>query len=536
MSGVLAGMAGGCASTPARSRAQPRGALRFDVEEATISDLASRMARGELSARELVDDYVARIAALDRAGPSLRSVLEVNPDARDIAARLDEERRAKGARGPLHGIPLLVKDNLDTGDRMQTTAGSLALAGAPAARDAHVVARLREAGAVILGKTNLSEWANIRDTHATSGWSARGGLTKNPYALNRNTSGSSSGSGAAIAANLAAAAIGTETDGSIVSPASICGIVGLKPTVGLVSRTGIVPIAHTQDTAGPMTRTVADAAIVLGAIAGVDPRDPATARARAERDYTRFLVRDGARGVRIGVLRGERWMTPAILATLESAVEALRRLGATVVDLEAHASGDAGPRALGDIVKALEEPELEVLLHELKADMSAYLATRTNQPLRTLDDLVKFNAQHARDEMPWFQQDLFQKALQRGSLDAPAYRDALATCRKLARDEGIDRTLREQKLDAIATLTGGPAWVTDFVNGDAITGSSSTLPAVAGYPSISVPCGDVHGLPIGMLIFGAAWSEPTLLRVAYAYEQATHLRKPPAYSPGVEGR
>ncbi|WP_394850224.1 amidase [Pendulispora brunnea] len=538
ISGILAQFGSGCARsgvTPSLTSApRPRG---LELEEASIADLAGRMARGDCSSRELVDAYLARIEAVDRKGPALKSVLEINPEAQAIATRLDEERRSKGARGPLHGIPLLVKDNIDTGDRMQTTAGSLALLGTPALRDAHVVARLRDAGAIILGKTNLSEWANMRDSHSVSGWSARGGLTKNPYVLNRNTSGSSSGSASAVAANLAAAAIGTETDGSIVSPAQLCGLVGLKPTVGLVSRAGIIPIAHSQDTAGPMTRTVADTAILLGAIAGADPRDPATSGARAERDYTRFLTRDGARGARIGVLRGERWMTPALMATLDAAIAALRKLGATVVEIEAHAPEEAaraGARALGDIAKAVEAPELEVLLYELKADMAAYLATRTNQPLRTLDDLVKFNVQRAREEMPWFRQDLFDRALQKGPLDTPAYREALVACRKLAREEGIDRTVRENKLDAIVTLTGGVAWVTDFVHGDAITGSMSTLAAVAGYPSITVPCGAVHGLPAGVLFFGPAWSEPALLRIAYAYEQATHLRTKPTFLPSLE--
>jgi len=500
----------------------------------TIAELSSRMARGALSARELVDGYIARIDALDRGGPALHSVLELNPDARAIALKLDEERRAKGPRGPLHGIPVFIKDNIDTGDRMQTTAGSLALMGSPAPRDAQVVARLRNAGAIIFGKTNLSEWANIRDSHSTSGWSARGGLVKNPYALDRNVSGSSSGSAAAMAANLATASLGSETDGSIVSPSSLCGLVGLKPTVGLVSRAGIIPISHTQDTAGPMTRTVSDAAIVLGAIAGTDARDLATAQARAERDYTRFLDRNGARGARIGILRGERWMNPGITAALDNAVEALRRLGATIVEIDPPKSREPGTRTLSEITKALEGPELEVLLHELKAGMAAYLATRPNQPLRTLEDVVRFNREHAREEMPWFRQDLFDMALERGGLDAPVYREALATCRKLARDEGIDRVLQSQKLDAIATLTGGAAWVSDFVNGDNITGSSSTLPAVAGYPSLTVPCGDVRGLPLGMLFFGPAWSEPTLLRIGYAYEQATQLRKKPAFLRSIE--
>ncbi|WP_394828915.1 amidase [Pendulispora albinea] len=548
-SGLAFGFSGGCGGGPSRASPPAAGPASVsqanlpaaqtawphpELEETTVAELGARMKRGELSARELVDAYTARIEAIDRRGPELRSVIELNPDARAIAIRLDEERKAKGPRGPLHGIPVLVKDNLDTGDGMQTTAGSLALAGSRASRDAHVVERLREAGAVILGKTNLSEWANIRDTHSISGWSARGKLTRNPYALNRNTSGSSSGSAAAIAANLAAVSIGTETDGSIVSPASLCGLVGLKPTLGLVSRAGIVPIAHSQDTAGPMTRTVADTAVVLGAIAGSDARDPATAQARAERDYTRFLDAQGARGVRIGVVRGEPWMIPALSSAFENALTALRKLGAIVVDLEPLPPNERGLRTLRDVTRALEEPELEVLLYELKADMAAYLATRPNQPLRTLEDVVRWNREHARDEMPWFQQDLFEKALQKGGLDAAPYREALATCRKLARDEGIDRALSAQKLDIIVTMTGGAAWITDTANGDIFTGSSSTLPAVAGYPSVSVPCGEVRGLPLGVLFFGGAWSEPALLRVAYAYERATQLRKKPTFVRSID--
>jgi amidase len=508
------------ATTPSLTPAVP-GPPYPDLEEATVADLAQRMARGELGAADLVDRYAARIAALDRGGPALRSVIELNPDARAIAVELDEERRARGPRGPLHGIPVLLKDNIDTGDRMQTTAGSLALAGAPAPADAHVAARLREAGAVILGKTNLSEWANIRSARSTSGWSARGGLTRNPYALDRNTSGSSSGSAAAVAANLCAIAVGTETDGSIVSPASICGLVGLKPTVGLVSRAGIVPIAHSQDTAGPMTRTVADAAALLGALAGKGPRDPATAGqpARAASDYLKALDRGGARGRRVGVVRSFASIGKPVLAILDEAVEALRRLGAVVVD----------PVDLGPVAK-LDDPELVVLLHELKADMAGYLATRgPKAPARTLDDLVRFNVAHAGEELRWFGQELFEQAVQKGPLDSPAYREALAACRRMARDEGIDAALKAHRLDVLVAATGGPAWLADLVNGDSFTGSSSTPAAVAGYPSITVPAGALHGLPIGISFFAGAYSEPTLLGVAYAYEQATMHRKKPRF-------
>jgi amidase len=488
-----------------------------ELAEATVAELGARMQRGEVTARALVLAYVARIEALDRGGPALRSILELNPDAASIAGKLDDERRAKGPRGPLHGIPVLLKDNIDTGDRMQTTAGSLALAGKPAPRDAHLVARLRDAGAVVLGKTNLSEWANIRDTHSTSGWSARGGLTRNPYALDRNTSGSSSGSASAIAASLGAVAVGSETDGSIVSPASIAGLVGVKPTVGLVSRSGIIPISHTQDTAGPMARTVTDAAILLGALAGTDPRDAATAGAKGLRDYTPALKPDAARGKRIGAVRGLKWMIPAVAAAYEAALADLRKLGAEVVDVEFPHAGD------------LQEPELEVLLFELKSDLAAYLAARGGPGPRTLDDVIRFDAEHAKEELYWFGQELFEQAARKGGLDSPAYLQALAACRRLSRDEGIDAALSAKRLDALVAPTGGPAWMTDLVNGDAVTGGYSTLPAVAGYPSVTVPSGDAHGLPLGILFFAGAWSEATLLAIAFAYEQATRHRRPPAY-------
>jgi amidase len=490
-----------------------------DLEEATIAELSARMAKGELAAVDLVDRYVARIEAIDRAGPLLRSVIELNPEARAIAAGLDEERKVRGPRGPLHGIPVLLKDNIDTGDRMLTTAGSLALAAAPAPADSHVAARLREAGAVILGKTNLSEWANMRSSKSTSGWSARGGLTRNPYVLDRNTSGSSSGSAAAAAASLCAVAVGTETDGSIVSPASICGLVGLKPTVGLVSRTGIVPIAHSQDTAGPMARTVADAAALLSALTGVDPRDAATTGQPARIDYLEALDSGAARGKRLGVVRAWHGIAKPVMAIFDAAVAELRKLGAVIVD----------PVELGPMGK-LDDPEMEVLLTELAADLAAYLATRgTGIRARTLADVVRFNAEHAAGELSWFGQELFEQAVAKGGLDSPAYREALATCRRIARDEGIDAALRAQKLDALVAPTGGPAWMTDLVNGDSFTGSSSTPAAVAGYPSITVPAGALQGLPIGISFFAGAYSEPTLIGLAYAYEQATRHRQRPRF-------
>jgi amidase len=483
-----------------------------DLEEATIADLAARMARGETSASALVEAYLARIDAIDRAGPALRSILEVNPDAPAIAASLDRERRARGPRGALHGIPVVVKDNVDTGDRMHTTAGSLALAGAPAPRDAQVVARLRAAGAVILGKTNLSEWANIRSSRSTSGWSARGGLTRNPYALDRNASGSSSGTAAAVAASLATAGVGTETDGSIVSPSSICGLVGVKPTVGLLGGAGIVPISHSQDTAGPMARTVVDAALLLGAMSGVD--------------YAASLHAVDLRGVRLGVRRKSYGdLSPLVEAVYTNALDELRSLGCTLVD----PAEPALPKELGDW-------ELDVLLTELKADLATYLATRPGVAVRTLQDVVRFNLDHAREELRWFAHDLFEKALAKAGLDSADYLDSLGRCRRATRGDGIDAILATHRLDALVAPTGGPAWRTDLLNGDnaAAAGSSSTLAAVAGYPSITVPSGELTGLPLGISFTGGARSEAVLLRIAYGYEQATRHRRPPLYRATVD--
>jgi amidase len=524
-----AGAVPGCAPLPPPalpSRAGRPGAAwparpHAEIEEASVADLSARMARGELTAQALVEQYLGRIEALDRAGPALRSVIETNPDAIPTAARLDAERRDRGPRGPMHGIPVLLKDNVDTGDRMQTTAGSLALVGPPAPRDAPLVTRLRAAGAVVLGKTNLSEWANMRDAHSTSGWSARGGLTRNPYALDRSPSGSSSGSAAAVAASLCAVAVGTETNGSILSPSQVQGLVGLKPTVGLVSRTGIVPISHSQDTAGPMARTVADAASLLTAMAGADPRDPATAAARVASDYGAALRTDGARRKRLGVLRPS-WMGPALKTSFEAAIDALKQLGAVAVDVEL-------PKGAAES----DDPELTVLLHELKVDMAAYLAARAHPTHRSLADLVRFNALHARDELAMFGQDLFEKAAATGGLDAPEYTQALATCRRVSREEGIDALLAAHALDALVAPTGGPAWVTDFVNGDPSSGVGYALAAVAGYPSITVPCGATYGLPLGICLMGPAWSETTLLGIAYAFEQSTRLRVRPTYAPSV---
>lgn len=496
--------------------------------EATIAQLQAAMADGTLTARALVEMYCARIAALDRAGPRVNAVVELNLDARRIADELDRERRERGPRGPLHGIPILLKDNIETGDQMLTTAGSLALAGAPAARDATVARRLREAGAVILGKTNLSEWANFRSTHSFSGWSARGGRTRNPYALDRNPSGSSSGSAAAVAAGFCAAALGTETNGSIVSPSSACGVVGIKPTVGLTSRAGVVPIAHSHDTVGVHARTVADAAAVLGALVGADPADEATRAAdgKFHRDYTRFLDPGGLSGARIGVVRAPYFgRSDKADRVAEAAVAAMRDAGATVVDPADLPSAEA---------LKTDRLELEVLLWEFKADLEAYLATRPEAGVRTLDDLIAFNRRHADRELVYFGQELFEMAREKGPLTDPAYREALETIRRLGGADGIDAALDRHELDALVCPTGAPAWVTDVVNGDPPLGGSSGAAARAGYPLVTVPAGFVHGLPVGLTFMGRAWSEPVLIRLAYAFEQLTQARRPPAFRPGVQ--
>jgi amidase len=498
----------------------------FPLEEKTIAELQEMMASGQQTSEGLVALYLRRIEEIDRNGPRLNSVLETNPDALTIARELDRERREKGPRGPLHGIPVLIKDNIDTGDSMETTAGSLALLGSKPVHDAFAAARLRAAGAVILGKTNLSEWANFRSAHSSSGWSGRGGQTHNPYALDRNPSGSSSGSAVAIAANLAAAAVGTETDGSIVSPASNCGIVGIKPTLGLVSRSGIVPIAHSQDTAGPMARTVADAATLLGALTGIDPADPETKAGedRALPDYRESLKPGGLHGARIGVLRSEVFRFNRKLdPVLAKAVEAMKNEGAEVVDpVEVPTLGEFG------------RSEYEVLLYEFKADLAAYLATRPGSAVRGVEDLIAFNTAHADRELPFFGQEVLEEAAKKGPLTDKAYLEALAACREMTRAKGIDAAFGKHKLDALVVLTSGPPHLTDLVNGDADTGGSSSLAAVAGYPSITLPAGWVSGLPVGISFIGRAWSEPTLIRLAFGLEQALGMRRPPRFLPTVE--
>lgn len=493
------------------------------IHEATIADLQAQMENDGLTSTALTSEYIDRIETIDTL---LHSVLEINPDALEIAAALDEERRRCGPRGPLHGIPILLKDNIDTGDRMQTTAGSLALVGSRPAQDATVAERLRAAGAVILGKANLSEWANFRSTHSISGWSGRGGQCQNPYRIGHNPCGSSSGSAVAVSTNLAAASLGTETDGSIVCPSATCGIVGIKPTVGLVSRAGVIPIAHSQDTVGPMTRTVADGAALLGALTGLDQRDKATT-ASAEHfttDYTQFLDPEGLVGARIGVAReryfGYHTETDAVI---EQAIAAMQQAGAVIVD-PANI-----PTATDD---RMRESELTVLLYELKADMASYLATRlldrADLPQsRTLADLMAFNRAYPDLELELFGQELFEMAWQKGDLNDPAYLDALALGKRLAGPEGIDAVMDAYRLDALIAPTGAPAWANDPKLGDRYVGGSSRPAAVAGYPLVTVPAGFVDGLPVGITFMGRAWSEPTLIRLAYAFEQHTLARRPP---------
>lgn len=499
----------------------------FELDEITIDDLQKAFQSGQYSSHSLTEKYLARIQEIDKAGPMVNSIIELNPEALEIADALDRERKLKGARGPLHGIPMLIKDNIDTGDRMNTTAGSLALLGSRPANDAFVAAQLRKAGAVILGKTNLSEWANIRSSHSTSGWSGRGGLTRNPYSLDRNPCGSSSGTGAAVSANLCVAGVGTETDGSVVCPASANGLAGLKPTVGLVSRSGIVPISHSQDTAGPMARTVRDVAIVLGAMAGVDLQDPATTDSRnrlfpSYTFYTSFLDPAGLKGARLGVVRKYFGFNDAVDQLMDTLIGELKRAGAEIVD----------PADVPTIGK-FDDSELTVFYYELKADLAAYLARRGSSSVKSLKDVIEFNERNRDREMPYFGQDIFLKAEQKGPLSTKEYLDALDLNRRLSRAEGIDLVMDKFKLDALVAPTGGPAWLTDLINGDHAAGGSSSAAAVAGYPNINVTAGYLWGLPVGISFFGRAWSEPTLLKIAYGFEQLTKARQKPRFLPTI---
>jgi amidase len=492
-----------------------------NVEEATVQSLQSMMSSRSATSRAITQAYLDRIADIDK---KLNSVIELNPDALSIADQMDRERASDKLRGPLHGIPILIKDNLDTADKMKTTAGSLALFDAPTPKqDSFVVKQLRDAGAVLLGKTNLSEWANFRSEHSSSGWSGRGGQTHNPYILDRNPCGSSSGTGAAIAASLAAIGIGTETDGSVICPSSTCGIVGIKPTLGLVPRTGIIPIAHSQDTAGPMCRTVTDAAILLTVMAGSDPADAITsAAATQKKDYTQFLQKDGLRGMKIGVARQYWGRNDKVDKVIEPHLQVLKDGGATLVDVEF-------PKLQG-----FGDAEFDVLLYEFKDDLNKYLAGRGGQ-YRTLADLIVFNTKNADKEMPYFGQEIFLKAQDKGDLNDRAYRLALLQSKLMTQEQGIDGVVTKYGVNAFVAPSGGVAWNTDLVNGDCGVFESSSLAAVAGYPNITVPGGYVQGLPVGISFFGPAFSEPTLIKIAFAFEEATKVRRPPRFLPTFQG-
>lgn len=495
----------------------------FTLEEADIASLQERMKQGELSSRKICEAYLKRINEIDKQGPLLKSIIEINPDALTIADERDREREAGQIRGPLHGIPILVKDNIDTGDKMMTTAGALALEGNIAPKDAFIIAQLRKAGAVLLGKTNLSEWANFRDERSSSGWSSRGGQTKNPYVLDRNPCGSSSGSGTAVAANLCAAAIGTETNGSIACPSSINGIVGIKPTVGLLSRNGIIPISHTQDTAGPMARTVTDAAILLGALTGVDPADPVTRESdgHALTDYSSALDAGALKGKRLGFDKSVLGKHEGVDALIEAALEVMRSKGATIIEIDFRSR-----------FKNMGSSPFTVLMYQFKAGVNAYLST-ASAPVKTLNDVIAFNKQHADRAMPFFKQSILEDSALKGGLDEKEYLEALKVVQQTTRD-GIDASLKAEKLDGIIGPTNGPSWCTDHVNGDFFTGYGTYSPAAqAGYPHITVPMGLVAGLPIGLSFIGGPYQESALISLAYAFEQASHLRQKPSFTPSL---
>lgn len=495
----------------------------FELDELSVSDLTGKMETGELSALKITKIYLSRINEIDKKGPALNSVIEINPDALKIADKLDKERQNKKIYGPLHGIPVLIKDNIDTADKMMTTAGSLALVGSIAKQDSQVAKKLREAGAIILGKTNLSEWANFRSLHSSSGWSGRGGQTLNPYALDRNPCGSSSGSGVAVSANLCALAIGTETNGSVVCPATVNGIVGIKPTVGLIGRSGIIPISHTQDTAGPMARTVKDAALLLGALTGIDKNDVITKNSKDKnhQDYTKFLDINGLKGARIGIARNYFGFHPDVDRLMEKAISKMSELGAIIVDpANIKTKGEYG------------DSSFDVLLYEFKDDLNKYLKNVDKKlPVHSLKELIEFNKQHKEEEMPFFEQEIFEMSQEKGGLESLEYKKALKKVLRLSQKDGIDATINENDLDAIIAPTGGPAWKTDHINGDHFLGSSSSPAARSGYPNITVPAGYLHGVPVGISFFSGAYKEPELLKFAFAYEQATKHRIRPKFLP-----
>jgi len=513
----------GLAGLEQQVRAKPGGS-RQHLFELGVEQALESMRKGELSSVELCQYYLDRIKALDESGPELCSVLELNPDALAQAADADRMIKNGAELGPLHGLPVLIKANIATADRMGSSAGSIALHASRPPKNAFLIDQLRRAGAVILGKTNLSEWANFRSTRSSSGWSSLGGQTRNPYSLDRTPCGSSSGSGVAVAADLCMLAIGTETDGSIVCPSGINGIVGIKPTVGLVSRSGIVPISHSQDTAGPMARTVADAVALLGPMTGFDPEDPATQEAKSLRDYSKHLITHALKGAKIGVARQFVDFHPGVSELFQKALEDLSAAGATLVeDIEFKE------------MDVLNQAEFEVLLYEFKHDLNSYLAKAgVSGEIGSLEALIAYNSKFAEKTMPWFGQEIFEMAQKKGPLTDAAYLKALATCRRITRDDGIDRVVREQQLDAIVAPTNGPAWKIDWVNGDHYLGGSSTMAAVSGYPSITVPCGYVSGLPVGISFFGRAYSEGRLIELGYSYEQKTQHRKPPRFKAFVD--
>ncbi|WP_205502384.1 amidase [Rufibacter psychrotolerans] len=507
------------APAPTPATAANASPTEFQLNEVTIQELQRKMQSGELTSKAITQLYLDRIQAVDQSGPKLKSVIEVNPDALQIAEALDQERKAGKVRGPLHGIPVMVKDNIDTHDKMSTSAGALALADNKAAKDAFIVTQLRNAGAVIIGKTNLSEWANFRSTNSSSGWSGRGGQTRNAYVLDRTPCGSSSGSGVAVSANLCAVTVGTETNGSIVCPAAVSGVVGLKPTVGLVSRTGIIPISHTQDTAGPLARTVTDAAVLLGVLAGVDPADAVTKESsgKAHQDYTRFLDANALQGKRIGVEKSFMQGHVAIDALLQKALDQLKSKGATIVEVE--------------VVKKIREvsgSSFKILQYEFKDGVNKYLAS-ANARVKSLRDVIEYNKQHAAESMPFFKQEILEMSDKLGDLNTKEYKEALAKQVPGSR-AAIDKIMQDNKLDAITGPTYGPSWCIDLVNGDSFTGYGLSTPAaLSGYPHITVPMGQVQGLPIGLSFFGRAYSEPQLLAIAYAYEQVSQNRKAPQF-------